>query len=152
MGTWTDMEMLTANDNILGQGPRICMLLLWLFNLTFTQGNANEVKTIAFCIYQLAKAPSEKTVPERTKACLQRSQQRPLLSGLRRYNIKEPYRRIWLSEVRPPPQNSYWSTPWVCRFLDQAGLELKSACLCLPNAGIKGVHHHARLSINSLTK
>ena len=28
----------------------------------------------------------------------------------------------------------------------QAGLELKSTCLCLPNAGIKGVRHHARLN------
>jgi hypothetical protein len=28
-------------------------------------------------------------------------------------------------------------------FVDQAGLELKkSARLCLPSAGIKGVHHH----------
>jgi hypothetical protein len=27
-------------------------------------------------------------------------------------------------------------------FVDQAGLELKSACLCLPSAGIKGVRHH----------
>ena len=28
-------------------------------------------------------------------------------------------------------------------FVDQAGLELRNpACLCLPSAGIKGVHHH----------
>jgi hypothetical protein len=26
--------------------------------------------------------------------------------------------------------------------LDQAGLELRSTCLCLPSAGIKGVCHH----------
>jgi hypothetical protein len=41
--------------------------------------------------------------------------------------------------------------------LDQAGLELrnpgwpqtqKSACLCLPSAGIKGVCHYARLKNN----
>jgi hypothetical protein len=31
--------------------------------------------------------------------------------------------------------------------VDQAGLELKSACLCLPSAGIKGVCHHARLML-----
>jgi hypothetical protein len=32
--------------------------------------------------------------------------------------------------------------------VDQTGLELKkSACLCLPSAGIKGVRHHARLSL-----
>jgi hypothetical protein len=35
----------------------------------------------------------------------------------------------------------------------QAGLELqKSACLCLPSAGIKGVRHHARLSTEILMK
>ena len=27
----------------------------------------------------------------------------------------------------------------------------KSACLCLPSAGIKGVHHHARLTCNILS-
>ena len=26
--------------------------------------------------------------------------------------------------------------------VDQAGLELTSACLCLPRAGIKGMRHH----------
>jgi hypothetical protein len=26
--------------------------------------------------------------------------------------------------------------------VDQADLEQKSTCLCLPSAGIKGVHHH----------
>jgi hypothetical protein len=31
-------------------------------------------------------------------------------------------------------------------FVDQAGLETqKSACLCLPSAGIKGVRHHAQV-------
>jgi hypothetical protein len=30
-------------------------------------------------------------------------------------------------------------------FVDHAGLKQKSTCLCLPSAGIKGVHHHARL-------
>jgi hypothetical protein len=31
-------------------------------------------------------------------------------------------------------------------FVDQAGLGTqKSTCLCLPSAGIKGVHHHAQL-------
>jgi hypothetical protein len=29
--------------------------------------------------------------------------------------------------------------------VDQAGLELKSVCLCLPSVGITGVCHHARL-------
>lgn len=29
--------------------------------------------------------------------------------------------------------------------LDQAGIQLRSTCLCLPNAGIKGVSHHAWL-------
>jgi hypothetical protein len=32
-------------------------------------------------------------------------------------------------------------------FVDQAGLELKSVCLCLPSAGIKGMRHHARRKV-----
>jgi hypothetical protein len=37
-------------------------------------------------------------------------------------------------------------------FVDQAGLETqKSACLCLPSAGIKGVRHHARQRIFLIT-
>jgi hypothetical protein len=33
-------------------------------------------------------------------------------------------------------------------FVDQAGLELRNPpALCLPNAGIKGVRHHARQRI-----
>jgi hypothetical protein len=31
-------------------------------------------------------------------------------------------------------------------FVDQAGIKLRSACLCLPSAGIKGVRYHARLT------
>jgi hypothetical protein len=33
--------------------------------------------------------------------------------------------------------------------VDQAGLDLRSACLCLSSAGIKGVSHHCLLFSNS---
>jgi hypothetical protein len=42
------------------------------------------------------------------------------------------YRLSWNSFCRPG-----W--PWT----------QKSACLCLPSAGIKGVRHHARLDVGS---
>jgi len=35
--------------------------------------------------------------------------------------------------------------------VDQAGLESqRSTCLCLPNAGIKGAHHHPAWTFNNL--
>ena len=30
-------------------------------------------------------------------------------------------------------------------FVDQAGLELRSLCLCLTSGGIKGMHHHCSI-------
>ncbi|EGV97411.1 hypothetical protein I79_005069 [Cricetulus griseus] len=40
----------------------------------------------------------------------------------------------------------------VLALLDQAGLILRSTCLCLPNTGIRGVNHHCLAPIHRIFK